>query len=93
MVDSLNSILEKTKVAEKDLLKLSNENRNLMLKRIGEAILKNKEYILNENKKDIEAARLNGIKESMIETINIGLFNFTSMTIKEVGHIFRNFTI
>lgn len=71
MVDSLNSILEKTKVAEKDLLKLSNENRNLMLKRIGEAILKNKEYILNENKKDIEAARLNGIKESMIERLTL----------------------
>jgi glutamate-5-semialdehyde dehydrogenase len=71
MEDSLNSILNNTKEAEKELLKLTNEDRNLMLKRISETILKNKEYIIEENKKDIEIAKASGLKESMIERLTL----------------------
>ena len=38
MEDSLNNILASTKEAQKALLKLTNEERNLMLRNIYEAI-------------------------------------------------------
>ena len=71
MEDSLNSILSNTKKAQVDLLKLSNKDRNQMLKNIADAINKNREYILKENEKDIINARNADIKESMIERLTL----------------------
>lgn len=71
MEDSLNNILSKTKKAQVELLKLSNEDRNQMLKNIAQAIDKNRSYILNENEKDIASARNSGIKESLIERLTL----------------------
>lgn len=71
MEDSLNNILSKTKKAQVELLKLSNEDRNQMLKNIAYAIDKNRSYILKENEKDIASARNSGIKESMIERLTL----------------------
>lgn len=71
MEDSLNNILARTKEAQKALLKLTNEERNIMLKNIYEAIDKNREYILKENEKDIKLAKDALIKDSMIERLTL----------------------
>ena len=71
MEDSLNNILASTKEAQKALLKLTNEERNLMLRNIYEAIDKNREYILKENEKDIKLAKDALIKDSMIERLTL----------------------
>ena len=71
MEDSLNNILASTKEAQKALLKLTNEERNLMLRNIYEAIDNNREYILKENEKDIKLAKDALIKDSMIERLTL----------------------
>lgn len=71
MEDLLNNILSKTKKAQTELLKLTNEKRNEMLIRIAEAIKINKDYILKMNQEDIKAAKEANIKESMIERLTL----------------------
>ena len=71
MADSLNNILALAKEAQRDLLKLSNEDRNLMLKKIADAIKDNKDYILSENAKDIKNAKKALVKDSMIERLTL----------------------
>ena len=71
MEDLLNKALENCKNSKDSLLKLDNEKRNLLLKRIAKAIDDSKDFILMENEKDIALAKENGLKESMIERLTL----------------------
>ncbi|MCR5232037.1 MAG: glutamate-5-semialdehyde dehydrogenase [Acholeplasmatales bacterium] len=71
MEDLLNKTLENSKLSKDSLLKLDNEKRNILLKRIAKAIDDSKDFILMENEKDIIKARQDGLKESMIERLTL----------------------
>ncbi len=55
----LDDILMQTRKAQKSLAKLNDEQRNLCLKNIADALMKEKNYILKENRKDILEAKQN----------------------------------
>ena len=50
---------------------LSDEKKNEALEKIAAALISNSEYILSENKKDIEAGRSNGMPEAMIDRLSL----------------------
>ena len=50
---------------------LSDEKKNEALEKIASALIANSEYILSENKKDIEAGRKNGMPEAMIDRLSL----------------------
>ncbi len=67
----LDDILMQTRKAQKSLAKLNDEQRNLCLKNIADALMKEKNYILKENKKDILEAKQNHLTEAMIERLTL----------------------
>ena len=67
----LDNDLQIVKKAQKSLELLSNEKRNEALIKISEAILKNKDYIIENNLIDITNAKNNDLKESMIERLTL----------------------
>ena len=67
----MDELLNKTKLATKSLQKLNEAEINKLLKNIAVALDKNRKLILYENEKDIKEARLNNLKESMIERLTL----------------------
>ena len=65
----LKEIGKKAKVASRELALLNNVEKNHILSQIQSYLLEEKEKILEENKKDIEAARRNKMKESLIDRL------------------------
>ncbi len=59
----------KAKEASRVLMSASTKQKNEALKNIASALLENCDYIIEENKKDIEKARENGMSESMIDRL------------------------
>lgn len=68
---TLNEQLEKTKVASFKLANLDSNARNKLLQSIKDALLKNVDFILSENKKDFDNARTNDISDSMIDRLTL----------------------
>ena len=67
----MDELLNKTKLATKSLQKLNEAEINKLLKNIAIALDKNRKLIISENEKDIKEARLNNLKESMIERLTL----------------------
>ncbi len=60
---------KRAKKAERVLMTASAEQKNKALGFIAEALIENTQYIIEENKKDIAAAREKGMSESMIDRL------------------------
>lgn len=60
-----------TKKASSYLRTLNKDDKNNLIKSIINSIDKNRNYILSENRKDIENARANGIKDTMIDRLTL----------------------
>ncbi len=71
MEDYVKKICVNAKSAKKDLNKLSSIERNRILVDIGEKLITNKLEILEANKKDVDIARDNNLKDSFIERLII----------------------
>ncbi|MCR5349644.1 MAG: glutamate-5-semialdehyde dehydrogenase [Acholeplasmatales bacterium] len=67
----MDSLLNSCKLAQKELLKLSNENRNKCLENISKALKDNIKFILEENEKDINNAKANGISSVMVDRLKL----------------------
>lgn len=71
----MNEILlqqaEAAKRAAVSLAKTTTEEKNRALLLIADALIKNSEYILAENKKDTDAAREKGISTSMLDRLTL----------------------
>ncbi len=67
----LVELLEKVNIAKKDLISLSTDKKNLLLNKIADALILNKELIIKENIKDIDNAKQKGLKESLIERLTL----------------------
>ena len=68
----MSSLIDKcTKLREAShlLSAVSTSSKNTALQQVVDSLRKNTEYILLENKKDIEAARASGTKESLIDRL------------------------
>lgn len=71
-MDIKEYVVKKSRLAKKASKKLSYEStlvKNKALLNMSEAILKNREYIIEENKKDVENARKKGISLSLIDRL------------------------
>ncbi|WP_446897286.1 glutamate-5-semialdehyde dehydrogenase [Clostridium sp. LBM24168] len=71
-MDIKQYVIEKARLAREASKKLSYEKtevKNRALVNMGEAILKNKSYIIDENKKDVENARNKGISKALIDRL------------------------
>ena len=65
----LTELGKRAKKAERVLMTASTEQKNKALTFIAEALIENTQYITEENKKDIAAAREKGMSESMIDRL------------------------
>ena len=70
----MEELIEKGKLAKsasRVLGSLSASVKNNALLAIADALEKNSEFIISENKKDIDAGRRNGMKESLIDRLSL----------------------
>jgi len=86
----MNEILEiakGAKAASKEIGKLSTDEKNKILLAMAEGISKNKKAILAANKKDLEAAREKGTKESLLDRLELSEARISSMcgSLREVA--------
>ena len=65
----MDVLLNNCKNAQKELLKLSNSDRNKMLERISKALLDNLDIIIKANKIDLDNAIKNGMSKSMMDRL------------------------
>lgn len=66
---NLNLIGENAKNAFKDIYNLTTKEKNYILQKCAENILNYKDEIILANKKDLENAKLNNIKDSLIDRL------------------------
>lgn len=69
----------KAKNAEKILACASTETKNRALYMIADALIKNSEKILSANMKDVRVARLNGMRESLVDRLILNRERIESM--------------
>ena len=67
----MDALLNKTKIAQTQLALKSENDINLCLKNIKKALIKNTNFIIEENKKDIDAAQKTGLSSAMIERLTL----------------------
>ena len=60
---------QKAKAASRVLVKLTTEEKNKALQSIADQLLKEKQYIMEENKKDLEAGKKNGLSDAILDRI------------------------
>ena len=70
-MEYLENIGKKVKNAEKALRIMNTNTKNIILGKIAEEILNNKDEIINANKVDIENAKKKNMKESLIDRLLI----------------------
>lgn len=68
---TVTEIGKKAKTAERELMTAPLLKRDRALKEIAQALRDNCNYITEENRKDIEAARSNGMSESMLDRLSL----------------------
>lgn len=71
MSNILNEIGKSAKEASRELVKLSSVKKCEILKLAADALLKNADYIISENKKDVEASKANNVIESLIDRLTL----------------------
>lgn len=68
-MSNIIKIGEKSKKASMVLGQLDQEGKNIALRTCAKALLENKDYIMEANKKDVETAKNNGMKSSLIDRL------------------------
>ena len=67
----MDSLLNKTKIAQKELLTLSDNDRNKLLENMNKALLQYKDEIIKANLIDLENALKNGMSKSMQDRLKL----------------------
>lgn len=70
-MDSIELIGKKSKAASKITAQMTTNEKNNVLRHVGEAILKNSEEIKKANEKDIENAIANGMKPALLDRLTL----------------------
>lgn len=66
----VSGLCESVKEAQRDLAGLNTDKKNAALKSISEALIKNTEYIIEENKKDVKASE-GVIPKTMVDRLSL----------------------
>ena len=84
--DKINKIGLQAKDASKILAKTSSAQKNKALLAMADHVLKDKELILDANKKDTEQAKANGLSESFIDRLELNeeRINSIATTLREI---------
>ena len=82
-------ICKKAKYASAQLIKTSAEKRNIALCKMAECLERYCNEILDANKKDVEAAKTKGVKESLIDRLILNEKRISSMAsnLREVAEL------
>ncbi|PVX24741.1 MAG: glutamate-5-semialdehyde dehydrogenase [Candidatus Bathyarchaeum sp.] len=85
----IEEICKKAKAASAQLAKTSTEQRNNALCKMADALEKNCATILEANQKDVEDARVRGVKEALIDRLILDKRRVASMasTLREVAEM------
>ncbi|MBG08830.1 MAG: glutamate-5-semialdehyde dehydrogenase [Halobacteriovoraceae bacterium] len=75
----VKSLALKTELAQKDLSLISEEFRVKALQRVSEALLDKKEKIIEENQKDIEKGKTEGLSDAVIDRLALNEERIKSM--------------
>ena len=67
----LQTMVEKSKMASHTLAGMSSDEKNDCLIKMAEAIENEADYIKNENKKDLEAGKENGLSAAMLDRLEL----------------------
>lgn len=78
-MEYLENIGKRAKKAKTFLSKLSKEEKNNALISVSKALNDNSDYILSENKKDVDMAKIKGVKESLIDRLTLTQERIESM--------------
>ncbi len=80
MLDELKIIGKKAKEASYFLSKLSSAKKNLALEKSAEMLLNRSKEIIESNKKDVENARVNNVKTSLMDRLILNEQRIASMS-------------
>jgi len=69
--ESVKAICERAKTASASLSVTDTNQRNAFLLHFADLLWENREYLLSENKKDIEGAVANGISKAMLDRLTL----------------------
>lgn len=80
---------KKAKVASKILAKASTKQKNVALNAIATALLEHEREIITENAKDVIMARINGMKDSLIDRLALNHDRIKAMSdsVKEIAEL------
>ena len=89
MQDYVKSLVKKAKQASYAFANLEAKKKNAALRKMAKYLLKSKDFILDENAKDLEAGRINGLKESFLDrlALNEKRLKEMSLSLQEVAQL------
>lgn len=85
----LETILQKVKESTYYLKKMSSHDKNELLRKVAKNLVAHQEQIITANEKDMEIARQNGMKESLLDRLKIDENRITAMAegLKEIAKL------
>ncbi len=85
----IEKICKRAKVASVQLAKSSGETRNKALQNMADALEKNKQKILDANRRDVESARAKGVKPALLERLVLNERQIANMArcLREVAEL------
>lgn len=67
--ETVELVCSKAKLASREIGVLNTKRKNQILTKIAEALLENKEYVIEENRKDLASAEQNGVPAHMLDRL------------------------
>ncbi len=67
--ETVELVCSKAKSASREIGVLNTKRKNQILSKIAEALLENKEYVIEQNKKDLASAEQNGVPAHMLDRL------------------------
>ncbi|MDD5504007.1 MAG: glutamate-5-semialdehyde dehydrogenase [Candidatus Omnitrophica bacterium] len=83
-MDTARDIIEKTqnaRIASKELANASSADKNKALMRMADGLGKERDFILSENRKDVSAARREGLSKAMIDRLMLDARRLNDMAV------------
>jgi glutamate-5-semialdehyde dehydrogenase len=89
MIEYVKNVAKKARASSYKLVNLDTEDKNKALLKMADYLLKEKDYILAENKKDVERAINNKCKKSFIDrlTLDKGRLEEMSVSLREIAQL------
>ncbi|MBJ8325138.1 glutamate-5-semialdehyde dehydrogenase [Streptococcus pacificus] len=85
----IDTLGKKAKMAERDLLRLSTSDKNKALSQIADSLISQASFLLSENLKDVENAKINGVSDIMIDRLSLNIDSLKAISdgVRQVIHL------